>query len=124
MKFNSDSINTHRNEQQLSLAVFLPSNGDHRFSYLQNHRLVIHAKMFESHGVRIVMSTKYSTHLIWAFKIYRTFSKPATCDEKQVTHIHIAHYLKSLIPAYLEAFYVHLIGLHDYVSKTNHTLPS
>jgi len=29
VKFNADSINTHRKEQQVSLAVFLPSNGDH-----------------------------------------------------------------------------------------------
>jgi len=38
--------------------------------------------------VNTVMSAKYTTRLIWAFKIYWTFLKPATCDEKQIAHTH------------------------------------
>jgi hypothetical protein len=120
VKFNADSINTHRKEQQVSLAVFLPSNGDHHYSYVQNHRLAIRVNL--TWFVNIVMSTKYSARLKWAFKFYWTFSKAAMCDEKQTTHT--AHYLKSLIPAYMELLYIHLIGLHGYVSRTNHTLTS
>jgi hypothetical protein len=76
--------------------------------------------MFESHPVR-----KYS----YVYKVQHTFNLGTevlsdileTCDVRwktNSTRTHTAHYLKSLIPAYLELLYVHLIGLHGYVSRT------
>jgi hypothetical protein len=108
--FNAHSKNTHRKEQQLSLALFLPSNGDLRFSHVHNHR----AKMFEFHSVR---------RYIYVFKVQHTLDmvipvllnilENCTCDEKQKAHKHThkTHYLKS-VSSIFRTDYVHMVGLH------------